>query len=149
MPAGPAHAVLLLSCADQPGIVAAVADFIARHGGNIVDADQHHDVIAGATLFFQRIEFELAGFDLARDEIAAAFAPIAERFAMTADVRFADVAIPVAVLASRQPHCLADILVRWSSGELPCDVRVVIANHPDHAALCNGLGVRRAPPGRR
>ena len=140
VPTAPAHAVLLLSCADQPGIVAAVADFIARHGGNIVHADQHLDEVAGAKLFFQRVEFELAGFDLPRDQIAAAFAPVAARFAMTANVRFADLAIPVAILASRQPHCLADLLVRWSSGELPCDVRVVVANHPDHAGLCAGLG---------
>lgn len=133
--------MLLLSCLDQRGIVAAVADFIADHGGNIIDADQHLDEVAGATLFFQRVEFELAGFGLPRSEIATAFAPIAERFGMNAEVRFADRPIPTALLASRQPHCLADLLVRWSSGELPCDVRVVISNHPDHAALCRGLGV--------
>jgi formyltetrahydrofolate deformylase len=141
MPAGPPHAVLLLSCPDRRGIVAAVAEFIAANGGNIVHADQHLDEVGGAKLFFQRVEFELAGFAVPRDEIAAAFAPVAERFGMTADVRFADRPIPTALMASRQPHCLADLLVRWSSGELPCDVRVVIANHPDHAALCNGLGV--------
>ena len=134
-------AVLLLSCPDQRGLVAAVADFIAGHGGNILHADQHRDVVGERTVFFQRVEFELDGFGIARDEIAAAFAPIAERFGMTADVRFTDRPIPTALLASRQPHCLADLLVRWSSGELPCDVRVVVANHPDHAGLCAGLGV--------
>ena len=60
---------------------------------------------------------------------------------MQAEVRFTDRPVPTAILASRQPHCLADLLVRWSSGELACDVRVVVANHPDHAALCAGLGV--------
>ena len=61
------NAVLLLSCPDQPGIVATVADFVFRHGGNIVDAQQHTDRTDG--IFFQRIEFELDGCDLARDEI--------------------------------------------------------------------------------
>ena len=67
--------------------------------------------------------------------------PIAERFGMTAEVRANDRLVPMAILASRQAHCLADLLVRWSSGELPADVRVVIANHPDHAALCAGFGI--------
>ena len=138
---GPA-AVLLLSCPDQRGIVAAVANFIAEHDGNIVHADQHVDVaLDGQPVFFQRIEFELDGFGVGRDEIATTFAPVAERLGMAADIRFTDRRIPTAILASRQPHCLADLLVRWSSGELDCDLRVVVANHPDHAELCAGLGV--------
>jgi formyltetrahydrofolate deformylase len=138
---GPPHAVLLLSCPDQRGIVAAVANFIAERGGNIVHADQHLDEVGGRKVFFQRVEFELDGFAVPREEIATAFAPIAERFGMTVDVRFADQPMRTAVLASRQPHCLADLLVRWSYRELPCDLRVVISNHPDHETLCNGLGV--------
>jgi formyltetrahydrofolate deformylase len=141
MHAGPPHAVLLLSCPDQRGIVAAVANFIAEHGGNIVHADQHLDEVGGTKVFFQRVEFELDGFGVPRDEIATAFAPIADRFGMTVDVRFTDQPLRTALLASRQPHCLADLLVRWSSGELPCDVRVVVSNHPNHETLCNALGV--------
>ena len=135
-------AVLLLSCPDQRGIVAAVANFIVEHNGNVVHADQHGDLAAdGKPVFFQRVEFELAGFDVTRDEIGTAFAPVAERFGMHTEVRFSDERIPTAIMASRQPHCLADLLVRWSSGELDCDLRVVVSNHPDHAQLCAGLGV--------
>ena len=133
--------VLLLSCPDQRGVVAAVADFIARHGGNILDADQHVDVVDGQRLFFQRVEVARDGFGLAADEVAGALAPVAERFSMHVEVRDTDHLTPMAILASRQPHCLADLLVRWSSGELPAEVRVVVANHPDHAALCAGFGV--------
>jgi formyltetrahydrofolate deformylase len=135
-------AVLLLSCPDQRGIVAAVANFIAAHEGNIVHADQHVDVVAtGRPVFFQRIEFELDGLGIGRDEIEPALRPVAEAFGMRVEVRFTDQRIPTAIMASRQPHCLADLLVRWSSGELDCDLRVVVANHPDHADLCAGLGV--------
>jgi formyltetrahydrofolate deformylase len=135
-------AVLLLSCVDQRGIVAAVANFIVEHDGNIVHADQHVDVAPnGREMFFQRVEFELDGFAVARDKIEAAFGPVAARFGMDVQLRFTDVRIPTAILVSRQPHCLADLLVRWSSAELDCDLRVVIANHPDHADLCAGLGV--------
>jgi formyltetrahydrofolate deformylase len=135
-------AVLLLSCPDQRGIVAAVANFILEHNGNVVHADQHVDLAAdGSPVFFQRVEFELAGFDVARDDIRTAFAPVAERFEMQTEVRFSDERIPTAIMVSRQPHCLADLLMRWSAGELDCDLRVVVANHPDHAPLCAGLGV--------
>ena len=58
-------AVLLLSCDDQKGLVAAVSDFLYRHNGNIVHADQHTDLEEG--VFLQRVEWELAGFALERD----------------------------------------------------------------------------------
>ena len=132
---------MLLSCPDQHGLVAAVANFVVEHDGNIVDADQHVDVTDGLAVFFQRVEFELEGFGLARDEIVPAFAPIGARFGMRVDVRFTDQLIRTAILASRQPHCLADLLVRWASEGLPCDLRVVISNHPDHAVLCGAVGV--------
>ncbi len=74
-------AVLLLSCPDQPGVVAATAQFLADHRGNIVHAEQHVDPGTGNgdAVFFQRIEFDLDGFGLGRDEIVEAFSPIAER----------------------------------------------------------------------
>jgi formyltetrahydrofolate deformylase len=140
--ADPTSAILLLSCPDRRGIVAAVANFIAAHDGNILHADQHVDVVADGAVFFQRVEFALAGFTLDRDAIEPAFrAAVGDPFGMRVQVRFSDVRLRTAVLASRQPHCLADLLMRWSAGELPADLRVVVSNHPDHAALCAGLGV--------
>jgi len=134
-----ASAVLLLSCPDRRGIVAAVANFIVEHDGNVLHADQHVDHLDG--VFFQRVEFDLDSFALGRDEISTAFAPIAGRFDMSAVIRFNDDRTPTAILASRQPHCLNDLLMRWHTGELTCDLRVVIANHPDHADLCRSIGV--------
>ncbi len=131
--------MLLVSCPDRPGIVASVTTFVAEHGGNIVDLQQHTDEAAGA--FFQRVEIELDGFDLARDDIAPAFAPIAERYGMWWDVRFTDVHARVALMASKEPHCLFDLLGRWRAGELDIDVPVVISNHPDHADAAGWFGV--------
>ena len=135
----PATGVLLLSCPDQRGVVAAVADFIASHNGNIVHAEQHTDDIE--KVFFQRVEFEVDGFDLERDEILDAFGPVAKRFDMRADLRFTDVKPRVAIMASKQSHCLFDLLTRWRSGELPADIVAVIDNHPDHADLVQHMGV--------
>ena len=131
--------VLLLSCPDQRGVVAAVADFIAQHGGNIVHAEQHTDDVE--KVFFQRVEFELDGFALERDRILPTFATVSSRFDMTVDLRFTDQRPRVAILASRQSHCLFDLLGRWRSGELPATIDVVIDNHPDHADLVEHMGV--------
>jgi formyltetrahydrofolate deformylase len=136
-------AVLLLSCPDQRGVVAATAEFIATHDGNIVHAEQHVDPGTGSgdAVFFQRIEFDVDGFGLARDQIVPAFAPIADRLGMTVDLRFTDTPTPTAIMASRQPHCLYDLLTRWRSGELPMDLRVIVSNHPDHAGIAEHMGV--------
>ena len=133
------NAVLLLSCPDQRGVVAAVSSLIADHHGNIVDSEQHVDAVDG--VFFQRVEFELDGFDLDRDEIARAFDDIVERFRLQLDVRFTDVRPRTVLLASKQPHCLYDILTRWRTGELPTDIVGVISNHADHRDFCTHMGV--------
>ena len=132
-------AVMLLSCPDQPGIVAAVADFVFQHGGNIIDAQQHTDRTDG--VFFQRVEFLLDGCDLERDEIERALQPIVERFAMECAVRFSDEVPRLGVLLSREAHCLVDLLARSRRGELPIDVPVVISNHLDHAEVAEWFGV--------
>jgi len=136
-------AVLLLSCPDQSGVVAATAQFLADHDGNIVHAEQHVDpgTAAHDAVFFQRVEFDLDGFSLGRDQIAGAFAPVADRLGMNVDLRFTDTPTPTAIMASRQPHCLYDLLTRWRSGELPMDLRLIVSNHPDHADIAEHMGV--------
>ena len=133
------NAVLLLSCPDQRGVVAGVAEFIADHDGNIVHAEQHVDEVEG--VFFQRVEFDLAGFGLERAQILEAIAPLAERFRLDVDLHFTDERPRTAILASKQPHCLYDLLTRWRTGELHTDLVAVIANHPDHHDICEHLGV--------
>lgn len=135
----PSTAVLLLTCPDRTGVVAAVADFVWRHGGNIVHAEQHTDDVDG--VFFQRVEFTLDGFAFARDDLERAFRPVAQRFDMHVEVRFSDDRPRLAILASRAPHCLADLLARDAAGELPAEVALVTSNHPDHAGLAAFHGV--------
>ena len=136
-------AVLLLSCPDQPGVVAATAQFLADHHGNIVHAEQHVDPGTGSgdAVFFQRVEFDLDGFGLDREQIVDAFAPVAGLLGMTVDLRFTDTPTPTALMASKHPHCLYDLLTRWRSGELPMDLRVIVSNHPDHAGIAEHMGV--------
>ena len=138
MPESNTTAVLLLSCRDQKGLVAAVSDFLYRNDGNIVHADQHTDLEEG--VFLQRVEWELAGFAIERDDIAAAFAPIAERFGMTWSLRFSDYLPRVAILVSNMQHCMYDILARWRLGELRAEIPLVISNHDDARAIVAEFG---------
>ena len=131
--------ILRVICPDQPGLVAAVANFVADHGGNIIHADQHHD--ESTSIFFQLVQFDLEGFPLPRHEIGPAFAPVAERFGMSVDVRFCDERPRIAIMASKAPHCLTELLSDWRAGEIQADVALIVSNVPDHADLATFYGI--------
>ena len=139
MPDAGVNAVLLISCPDQKGLVAAVSDFVYRHDGNIRSAEQHTD--EQQRVFLQRVEWDLDGFRIERDAIAEAFRPVAERFSMSWELRFSDQVARVALFASRQSHCFQDLLWRWRSGELRAEVPLAISNHPDLQDLAASFGV--------
>ena len=130
------RAALLLKCPDRPGIVATVGQFVADAGGNIVEADQHSDPEAG--LFLQRVEFDV---DAGHDELARAFTHIAEQFAMEWSLHDLDTRPRVAILVSRQGHCLGDLLVRFELDELPGRVVLVASNHEAHVQLVSKFGL--------
>ncbi|HET6614934.1 MAG TPA: formyltetrahydrofolate deformylase, partial [Dehalococcoidia bacterium] len=142
MPDKPVTAVLLISCRDQKGLVAAVSDFLFRHDGNITHADQHTDLEEG--VFLQRVEWELEGFGIPREGIADAFRPIAERFGMQWTLRFSDYVPRIAIFVSKMPHCLYDLLARWRLGELLADIPLVISNHEDARPIVEEFGLRYA-----
>jgi formyltetrahydrofolate deformylase len=131
---------LLIDCPDHRGVVAAVSNFIALHSGNIVDADQHVSGPPGSR-FFMRMEVEIQGFGLGRDEFEAAFSPLARQHGMTWRVRYPDRPRRVAILVSKYAHCLLDLLWRWESGELDAEIPLVISNHPDLADKVQAHGI--------
>jgi formyltetrahydrofolate deformylase len=131
-------AVLLLSCQDQKGLVAATSEFIYRNDGNIVHADQHVDVEAG--LFLQRVEWDLTGFRIPRAELADTFRPIAEKFGMQWELHFSDYVPRMAIFVSKLEHCLSDLLLRQRMGEFAAEIRLVVSNHPDLQQLVEAFG---------
>jgi formyltetrahydrofolate deformylase len=139
MPGEPVTATLLISCRDQKGLVAAVSDFLYRNDGNIIHADQHTD--QEENVFVQRVEWQLGGFGVPREEIAPAFEPLAERFGMRWSLRFSDYTPRMALFVSKLPHCLYDLLARWRMGEFRADVRAVISNHGDHLRIAESFHV--------
>ena len=122
-------AILLVSCPDQKGLTAAVADFVYQANGNIVHWDEHLD--ADLKLFLIRVEWELAGFAIDMAEFGKHFQPVADRFEMQWRVAPSSYRPNVAILVSRYDHCLADLLYRQRTGELACEIPLVISNHPD------------------
>jgi formyltetrahydrofolate deformylase len=124
---------LLLRCADRPGLVAAVSAFLAGAGANIISLDQHSTEQSGGT-FIQRTIFHLPGLAAARDALQQAFdEQVAVRFAMDFALTEASKPKRVAIMASRDDHCLLDLLWRNRRGELDMSVAMVISNHPDLA----------------
>lgn len=138
--AGDRTAILLMHCADQQGLVAAISDFIARNQGNIVYLDQHVDQRRG--VFFMRVEWELTRFRLAAEAIGEAFdEAIGQRFAMQWVLSFSDDVPRIAIMVSRLPHCLYDLLSRWQSGEWRVEIPLIISNHEDLRGVAEQFGL--------
>jgi formyltetrahydrofolate deformylase len=136
---------LLIACADQPGIVAAVSGFLFARGANIVSSHQYSSDPSGGR-FFLRTQFFLpdSGGDpaSARREFQHAFAhDVAARLQMDWRIRWWGERQRIAILVSRRDHCLVDLLWRWRRGELDADVTGVISNHPDLEAEARAAGV--------
>ena len=128
-------AILLISCPDQKGIVATLSDFVFRHNGNILHADEHAD--EGSNLFLMRVEFDPTDFDINLADFSRHFSPIAEKFAMQWRLARSNVRQKMAILVSKYDHCLVDLLYRHKSGELACDIPLVISNHPDNGPIAD------------
>jgi formyltetrahydrofolate deformylase len=131
---------LLIDCPDHKGLIAAISSFIALHNGNILSADQHVSDPPNST-FFMRMEIESTGFGLGRDEFDAGFAPLARQHGMNWRVSFTDRPKRMAILVSKQGHCLVDLLWRWEAGELDAEIPLVISNHADLAAKVEAHGI--------
>jgi formyltetrahydrofolate deformylase len=142
-PRGAEHtARLLISCPDGPGIVAAVTSFLFGHGANIVASDQYSTHPEHGTLFM-RVAFVLPTVRTSteRSNFERAFEVLARRFQMAWRIAYAGEIKRVALLASREGHCLLDLLWRHRQGELEMDVVCVISNHEELRSEVEMLGI--------
>jgi formyltetrahydrofolate deformylase len=139
--------ILTVDCPDRVGIVAAVTGFIAGHGGSVLEAAQHGDLSTGR--FFLRIEVVADSLPFGAEEFGALFDPVAASFDMSWHLTDTDVRKQVVLLASKEEHCVADLLSRWRSGELECDIPCVISNHEDLRGFVewHGIPFRWVPVG--
>ncbi|WP_461179099.1 formyltetrahydrofolate deformylase [Virgibacillus ainsalahensis] len=134
------RARFLINCPDQPGIVAAVSQFLHEHGANIVESDQYTmDPMGGE--FFIRIEFECPDLKDKASQLEEAFIPIAEKFKMDWKINYVSEVKNVAVFVSKEPHCLLELLWEWQSGDLMANIAVVISNHETAREMVESLGI--------
>jgi formyltetrahydrofolate deformylase len=136
------RAVLLIDCPDQKGLVARVAGLLYAQGANILHADQHQDHELG--LFFMRVEWAIETTD-AHSGIAAfthAFTPLADELHMRWQLRSMNQKPRIALFCSQYLHCIADLLHRASSGELACEIAVIVSNHREVEKLAAFHGIR-------
>ena len=123
-------AVLLIDCPDRKGLVARVSGLLYERGANILHADQHQDHDLG--LFFMRVEWGMTGaaaFDL--EGFKSAFAPLATELGMRWKLTSGARRPRMALFCSQYLHCMADLLHRWRTGELDCEIPVIVSNHKD------------------
>ena len=132
-------AVLLLACPDRPGIVSQVSTHIAEQGGNILRAEQSEAV--ADSHFYQRIHFDNPGGSIDLDVFRVGFAPLAQRLGADWSVHAMDVPQRTAILVSRHPHCLLDLLGRWRVGDIPAEITAIISNHEETRDIAGGFGL--------
>ncbi|MEQ9219713.1 MAG: formyltetrahydrofolate deformylase [Cyclobacteriaceae bacterium] len=130
------QAILLIHCNDRKGLIAIITQFLSDHNGNIIDLDEHVEKEEG--IFFMRVHWELAGFDIPKDEIKQVFTEeIANRFEMEWELYFTDKRPKMALFVSGSSHCMYDILARQYSGEWKIDIPLIISNHEKHKGLAD------------
>lgn len=128
-------AILLVSCPDRKGIVASISEFIFKHNGNILFNDEHGD--EESSLFLTRVEFDPSNFDFDLSEFGSRFAEIAAEFQMDWRLAHSTDRPRIAIFVSKYDHCLQDLLYRHQSGELPCEIPLIISNHPDNQRIAD------------
>lgn len=129
--------ILTLACPDRLGLVHAVSGFLLERGANIEEAAQYNDHDTG--LFFMRVQFACASTGL--DQLQSGLQRFAQPFAMQWKLHNRAAPMPTVILASKQGHCLNDLLFRWKSGLLSIDIRAVISNHQGLRSLAGSYGV--------
>lgn len=118
---------LVIDCPDQTGLVAAVSQFLSDHGANIVEASHHTDL--QLKRFFMRHEIDASSIAMSHSDFTQAFNALAIQYEMNWTLNHSEKRANVALLASKESHCLNDVLHRWHTGELSCNIPCIIANH--------------------
>ncbi len=130
---------LVIACPDRVGIVAKVSSFIAELGGWVLEASYHADQSCG--MFYMRNDIKAASLSVSLEEFTRLFESIAQEYAMQWHISDSTQPKKMLILASHASHCLADILHRWGSGDLHCDIPAVISNHDNLRSMAEWHGV--------
>lgn len=131
--------LLKLACPDRVGLLARLTTFVAYHGGNLLEVNQFTDPLSG--WFFTRMAIDSSTLALDLPALNKAFSPLAAELGAEWSLRDAATKMRAAIMVSRLGHCLNDLLWRWRDADLPMDIALVIANHPDFRDMVEREGL--------
>jgi len=133
-------AIIVITCSDQPGVIAAVTGFIHEYKGNIINLEQHVD--NEQSQFYMRVEWDLLKFNIKDSNIKSSFKnKIAYKFNMSFEIYFSDEIPKLALFVSQHSHCFYDLLSRYQSGEWKVEIPVIISNHRDLEKAAKDLDI--------
>ena len=131
---------LLMQAPHRKGIVSTIAQELNSHGATLLDSNHYSD--SDARMYFQRVQFDLQTLQSDRVTLENGLGSIAEEFGMRWRIWYGDRKRRVAIFASKQEHCLYDLMIRHRAGELACEVSMIISNHTHAKAIADHFGVR-------
>lgn len=117
--------VVTLRCADQRGIVKAVADTVYAADGNIVDSAQFWDEPSNS--FSLRMEIQVA--EPVIDTLQTRLETTLAAFTPAVSVRRISEKRRALVMVTTADHCLRELLYQWQAGELGADIAGIVSNH--------------------
>lgn len=131
------RATFLVSAPDQPGLVARLSGFFYKLALNIVDASNHSE----GTSFFMRLVVDLGKEANTRRSIEESFGALVQELSGKWSVGYDDVRARVALLVTKDPACLYDLVLRQRNGELPCEIPAIISNHAALESVAEGFRI--------
>lgn len=131
--------ILKLQCPDQSGIVAQIATYVARHGGNLVELAQFSDSMGGK--FFARLEIDTSSLQISCSDLIEQFSELGENLQAEWHFRPIPYRMRTAVLVTKTDHCLNEILWRAQAGELPIEITSIIGNRMDCEQVAQRYGI--------
>jgi formyltetrahydrofolate deformylase len=138
-PADVVEHVMTVDCAESPGIVHAISEFLLDHGCDILDIKQYGD--KGHGHFFMRVHFSSAHEPFNTQELRRDFTPVAEKWQMNWQLEPHGRKRRVLVMVSKMGHCLNDLLFRARTGDLPVEIVAVVSNHREQEGLVQWHGI--------
>lgn len=126
--------VLHIDCPDEKGLVYRITEVLYKHGLNIVSNQEFVDATTGHFVMrtaFQGDETPDGVLNDLRDTLPEA-----------ANIRQAEIGDrSIVILATKEPHCVGDLLLRYSYGEIPADIDAVISNHAELKSLAHAFDI--------
>lgn len=133
--------ILMITCKDKKGLLAKITGFIFENNGNIISLNEFVD--NENKTFFMRVEWELQGFKIKKEKINEAIQKLSVNagFSDSFEIFFSNKKVRMAIFVSKYDHCLYDLLLRQKSGELNCDIPIIISNHRDLKHVADSFNI--------